>query len=83
MYAFTALAASLTVNAPTGTPVDGNRLAIRLALDTLARNVTWNSAYNALGTALPTTVAGNKTAFVEFVYNAGTSKWDAVIVTSS
>jgi hypothetical protein len=80
IYAYTALAAGLTINAPTGTPVDGNRLMFRLLDNGTARALTWNATYTAIGVTLPTTTVANKTTYVGCIYNANNTRWDVIAV---
>lgn len=82
VYAFTALAAGLTINAPTGTPVDGDKLLFRFLDNGTARALTWNATYTAIGVTLPTTTVINKTTYVGCIYNANNTRWDVVAVTT-
>jgi hypothetical protein len=79
-YAYTALAANLTINAPTGTPVDGTKLAFRILDNGTSRTLTWNATYTVIGTVLPPSTTANKTAYVGCVYNANNARWDVVAV---
>jgi len=81
-YAYTALAAGLTINAPTGTPVDGNKLIFRLLDNGTARALTWNGTYTVIGVTLPTTTVINKTTYVGCIYNANNTRWDVIAVTT-
>lgn len=81
-YAFTALAAGLTINAPTGTPVDGNKLLFRIRDNGTSRTLTWNATYTAIGATLPTATVANKTTYVGCIYNAANTRWDVVAVTT-
>jgi hypothetical protein len=81
-YAYTALAAGLTINAPTGTPVDGNKLIFRLLDNGTARALTWNATYTVVGVTLPTTTVINKTTYVGCIYNANNTRWDVIAVTT-
>lgn len=81
-YAYTALAAGLTINAPTGTPVDGNKLVFRLLDNGTARALTWNGTYTNIGVTLPTTTVINKTTYVGCIYNANNTRWDVIAVTT-
>jgi hypothetical protein len=73
-----ALTGALSVGAPTGTPVDGQKMTIRLLQDgTGGRVITWNAAF-AFGTditaAMEPTAASSKWERV-FEWNATDSKW--------
>jgi hypothetical protein len=76
------LANALTINAPTGTPVDGNKLMFRILDNGTARALTWDATYTVIGTTLPTTTTANKTTYVGCVYNANNTRWDVVAVTT-
>ena len=81
-YVVTAQAAGLAINAPTGTPVDGNKLVFRLLDDGTARALTWDGTYTAIGVTLPTTTTANKTTYVGCIYNANNTRWDVIAVTT-
>lgn len=79
MFTITALAANATFEAPTGTPTDGQSLLLRIKDNGTARTLGWNAIYRA-GTdfALPTTTVISKTIYLQLIYNAVDTKWDAV-----
>lgn len=81
-YCFTALAANLTIDPPTGTPVDGNKLIFRILDDGTSRSLSWNAAYTVIGTTLPTTTTINKMLYVGCIYNSTNTRWDVVAVTT-
>lgn len=72
---------------PSGTPVDGNALIIRIKDDGTARALTWNAiyrAFDAVNMPLPTTTVAGKWTYLGFQYNAGDAKWDLIaLVTQS
>jgi Pectate lyase superfamily protein len=75
-----ALTAGLTLNAPTGTPVDGQTLVLRCLQDgTGGYTITYNAAY-AFGTDVTNTDPAGANAKWErtFRWNATDSKWRAV-----
>lgn len=76
IHAVSALAANLTINAPTGTAADGQQLRIRIRDNGTSRTLTWNAAYSAISSELWTATFINKSMIWTFVWNAGTSKWD-------
>lgn len=82
IYAFTALATGLTINAPIGTPTDGDKLIFRLLDNGTGRALTWNATYTAIGVTLPTTTTANKTTYVGCIYNANNTRWDVIAVTT-
>tara|TARA_R110000868_G_scaffold967_1_gene7301 strand:+ start:3517 stop:4695 length:1179 start_codon:yes stop_codon:yes gene_type:complete len=70
---------TLTINAPTGTPTDGQRLVFRLQ-STNVQTFSWNAIFaGGITTALPTTSSGSsKYDYMGFFYNAAASKWQLV-----
>ena len=75
------LTGSITLAAPSGTPVNGQKLLIRLKDNGTARAITWTTssgAYRALGITLPTTTVLSKTTYVGCVYNSASVFWDAI-----
>lgn len=79
-YEVTALAVGATINAPSGTPNDGQRLIIRIDDNGSAQTLGWNAIYRVVGTTLPTTTVAGKTLYVGCVYNTNKTKWDVVAV---
>ena len=82
VYAYTALAAGLTINAPTGTPLDGDKLIFRLLDNGTSQSLNWNATYTAIGVTLPTSTTASKTTYVGCIYNADNTRWDAIAVTT-
>lgn len=73
----TQAAGTLTVNAPSGTPVDGQMLRLRIK-STNVQTYSFNAIYRGGTTvALPTASTGSsKTDYMMFIYNSADSKWD-------
>lgn len=85
LVTITAQAAGLTLAAPTGSPVDGQPLMIRIKDNGTARGITWTSGaggYRAIGVTLPTTTVLSKTTYVGLIYNSTDNRWDAIGVTT-
>jgi len=76
----TAQAVNLTVSAPSGTPVLGQKLIINITDDGTARTISWNAVYNVIDVTLPITTTVNKSLYIGCIYNADTSQWDVVAV---
>lgn len=74
----TALAGALTINAPSGTPTQGQPLTGRIKDNGTARAITWNAIWRAMGITLPTTTVISKTLYFIAIYNSTDSKWDVV-----
>lgn len=73
------LTGNVTVNAPTGTPTDGQRLVVRLTQDaTGSRTVTFNAAF--VGATAETGTASTTSTW-EFLWNVARSSWIQVAAT--
>ena len=81
LYAVTALATGATLGAPTGTPIHGQKLTIRILDNGSAQTLAYNAIYRAFGTALPTTTTISKTLYLGCIYNSADATWDVVAVT--
>jgi hypothetical protein len=81
-YNLTALAAGLSIAAPTGTPVDGNRLTIRILDNGTPQALSWDGAYFAIGIPLPATTVANKMIYVGCIYNSTNTRWDVVAISN-
>ena len=77
-YQLTAVA-NATEFTVTGTPVNGQKLLIRLKDAGVAKGLTW-TGFTAIGVTLPTTTVASKTHYVGCIYNSAASTWDAVAV---
>lgn len=69
-----------TINNPSGTPVDCQRLMLRAKCDGTARALTWSGSQWRASTdmPLPTTLIANKSTYLGFNYNSTDTKWDLV-----
>ena len=77
-YQLTAVA-NATEFTVSGTPVNGQKLIIRLKDAGVAKALTW-TGFTAVGVTLPTTTVANKTHYVGCIYNSADSKWDVLAV---
>ena len=78
-YQLTAIA-NATEFTVTGTPVNGQKLVIRLKDAGVTKALTW-TGFTAIGVTLPTTTTVSKTHYVGCIYNSAASTWDAIAVT--
>ena len=78
----TALATGITINAPTGSPLQGNSLMLRVKDNGTTRAISWNSIYRAIGVTLPTGTMPSGTTYVGGFYNSTDTKWDVLAVGS-
>ena len=76
----TGLSTDLTINAPTGTPTNGQKLIIRIEDNGTPRTLNWNVIYEVIGVTLPTTTNANKKMYIGCIYNSSDSTWDVVAV---
>jgi hypothetical protein len=82
-YNVTALAAGVTVSAPSGTPTNGQKLTLRIKDNGTAQTLTWTTTsggYRVIGTTLPLTTVISKTLYVGLIYNSTDVFWDVVAV---
>ena len=70
---------TLTINAPTGTPVSGQKLILRITSSNV-QTFSWNSAFmGGTDLGLPVgTSGGGLTDYMGFIYNSTASKWQIV-----
>jgi hypothetical protein len=78
IYTVTALAADATINAPSGTPTNGQQLLIRINDNGTGRALLWNAIYRGIGLTLPSTTTATKVLYLGCVYNTQSSTWDVV-----
>lgn len=78
MYTVTALAEATTIAEPSGTPVQGRPLTLRIKDNGTARSISWNGIFRAIGVTLPSATTLGKTTYLGFIYNSTDSKWDCV-----
>lgn len=77
-YNITALATNITsfTTNLTGTPIDGQKLLVRIKDNGTARSITWGASFVASGSATPlATTVINKTHMVGFIYDAVAAVW--------
>lgn len=70
---------TLTINAPTGTPANGQKLILRLR-STNVQTFSWNAAFQgSTDLSLPTASSGATLYdYMGFMYNSTASKWQLV-----
>jgi hypothetical protein len=81
-YCINALATNATINAPSGTPGDGQKMLLRIKDNGVSRTLSWSASYRVIGTTLPSTTTASKITYVGCVYNAPDGVWDVVAVTT-
>ena len=92
-FAYTALASALTINVPTGTPRDGDKLIFRILDNGTSRTITFtggvSGGFRPIGTSL--TASGSdftfsttisKLTYFGCIYNASAARWDVVALTT-
>lgn len=81
IFTITALAVditSMTTNL-SGTPVNGQKLIIRIKDDDTARAITWGSSFASMLATLPTSTTLGKTQYNGCIWNSTSSKWDLLV----
>lgn len=78
----TALATAITSMSSglSGTPVNFQKLMVRIKDDGTARSIAWGASFASRGVTLPTTTVISKVLTVGLIYNSVTSTWDCVAV---
>jgi hypothetical protein len=74
----TGLAQAATFAAPTGTPVQGQKLRIRINGDATPRVLDWNAIYHFGDCPKPVITGASKIQYIGFIYNATFTQWDCV-----
>jgi len=79
-FTITAQAASLSVANPTGSPVNGQKMMIRIKDNGTARAISWSGSQYRASTdlTLPSTTIVSKTVYLGFIYNSIDTKWDLI-----
>lgn len=75
-YNYTSLAEDLTINAPTGSLVDGAELLFRIKDDGSSRALIWNLVFVPLGVTIPTATVISKVMMVKARYNLAQARWE-------
>lgn len=72
----TAQAGALKLNNPSGTPVNGQKLIVRIKDNGTARALTYDTQFRASSDlALPSTTVSGKILYLGFIYDSTDSKW--------
>lgn len=80
IFVITAQAGALKFNNPWGTPLNGQKLMIRIKDNGTARVLTYDTQFRAIGVTLPTTTVISKTLYIGCVYNSDDTKRDILAV---
>ena len=72
----TAQAEAITINAPTGSPIQGQLLNFRIKDDGTGRGITLNAIFVDYTGSMPTTTTASKTLYFSCRYNGTDTKWD-------
>ena len=78
LYAIEAQSENMTMGMPSGTPVQGQKLMIRIKDNGTPRNIIWNAIYRPIGMVLPLITTISKTIYIGFIYNSVDNKWDCL-----
>lgn len=80
MLIVTGLTETATIAVPTGTPAEGQAMTLRIKDNGVARTISWNAIYRAIGLTLPTATVAGKELYVSLAYNSVATKWDVLSV---
>lgn len=74
---------AIGIGQPLGSPVDGQKLMIRVKDNGAAQYVGWNTSpggFRRIGTVLPSATVPGKTLYIGSIYNTADGYWDVVAV---
>jgi hypothetical protein len=72
---------AITIAAPSGSPLQGQQILLRIRDNGTPRAITWTTSsggFRPIGGALPVTTAASKMLYIGCIYNATNSFWDVV-----
>lgn len=78
------LTGTSTFAAPSGTPVNGQKLTLRIYAAS-TQTISWtttSTGYRIIGVSLPTSIVGTKTTYVGCIWNSTDLFWDVVAVST-
>lgn len=79
LYIITGLTGTATIAAPSGTPVEGQKLMLRIKDNGSSRSLNWNAIFRPFGSiTLPAATTAGKEHYVGLSYNAAAAKWDVL-----
>jgi len=78
LFFVNSLGSAITFGVPKGSPKNGQKLIIRIKDAGVAKGITWNAVYAAVGATLPTTTIAGKIVYCGFIYNSTSGKWELV-----
>jgi hypothetical protein len=83
-YVATGLTGAVTFAVPSGSPINYQRLIIRIKDNGIPRNISWAigvaGGFRVIGTILPLTTITNKTIYVSCVFDSASNRWDVVAI---
>ena len=91
MYVATAQAGALTINADTGTGLDGEKIQFRFTCDATPRVITFtggvSKGFKPVGVTLTAsasnwtyTLTASKTTYFGAIYNSSSARWEIVAI---
>jgi hypothetical protein len=83
-YNILGLTGATTINIPSGTFIDGQKLTLRIRDNGSSRDLSWvisgSNSYRPIGTILPSATTANKVIYAGCVYNNQDGFWDVVAI---
>jgi hypothetical protein len=72
------LVQALVINSPLGTPVEGQRIRIRIKDSGATQTITWGADFRGEAISLPTDTIAGQTMYIEVEWNNDDFKWDVI-----
>jgi len=69
---------SIVFSAPSPTPHNGGRIALRIKDDGTARSISWDNVFRGIYADLPSKTIPGETTYLEFIYNELEGKYDLI-----
>ena len=76
----TAIAGTITIGNPTGTPTEAQALVYRLTSNSSAHTINWSTDFEDYGATMPVSTVASKTIYVGFLFNTDSTTWNCVSV---
>ena len=71
---------NFTIQSPSGSPRESQKLLIRIKDDGTGRSIAYDAIFRAVGVTLPTTTVANKVLYIGCMFNSSESKWDVIAI---
>jgi hypothetical protein len=79
-YNITALATNISSLSAAGSPVEGQKIIIRIKDNGSPRSIVWSASWRGMGVSLPVVTTASKTLYIGAIYNSTDGIWDVIAV---